>query len=285
MTHHAPDLDAAGAVWILKRFDSENFADARVAFVNPGERLSLKEAKSLGTELHEVTHVDTGMGRFDHHQPENGKLHISAASLTYDYCCAHNPDLSNNQALQLLVEYITDIDHFQEIYWPISESFRENFMLHNVLHGYEFLDMHDDESQLNFGLTCLDCVYACLVQYLAAAESIKENGIEFTCDKGRKCLGIESRNDSTIKLAQKQGYTLVVRKDPKEGHMRIKARPDTDLSLQDLYQRILEKDDKGTWFYHPSGKMLINGSRKHQSQVPTPLTLEQVIDMIKELYE
>lgn len=284
VTHHAPDLDAIGAVWMLKRFDSQNYANAKITFVNPGERLSLRAAEQLEVELHQVTHLDTGLGRFDHHQPERGKLHISATSLTYDHVCSLDPNLRQDQALQMMTEYITDIDHFSEVNWPESGSYRESFAIYNLIRGLEFIEMHDDDSQLHFGLTCLDSAYAILTRHVAATESIEDSGKTFTF-ANLKALGLESRNDDTIKLAQKQGYDLVIRKDPKEGNIRIKARPDTQIDLKDLHQAILQQDSKGNWFYHPSGKMLLNGSKKHDNQQPSPLTLDQVIDMIKQVYD
>ena len=97
-------------------------------------------------------------------------------------------------------------------------------------------------------------------------------------------MALLTRNDDTIKVAQKQGYLLVVRKDPKLGHVRIKARPDAPFNLDELMKKILTTDRKGTWFYHGSGKMLLNGSLKNPTQVPSPLSLEQLIVLIKEIY-
>jgi len=97
-------------------------------------------------------------------------------------------------------------------------------------------------------------------------------------------LALETSNDDTIKLAQKSGYILVIRKDPQLGNIRIKARPDADLSLETLYQAIKKKDEVGNWYYHPGGKMLLNGSQKHRNQQPTPLSLQDVVGLVKHLY-
>ncbi len=283
VTHHAPDLDAIGAVWLLKRFDPKNYADAKVAFVEPGERISLKAAREFGAELHEVTHVDTGLGRFDHHQPDRGKQYLCATSLVHDYLTSLDPNLKDNRPLQYLCDYITDIDHFAEINWLETGTPRESFAIYNLIRGLEFLEMYDDDSQLHFGLTCLDSAYAILVQYFKADEALEKRSR--AAQYGSiNCLYIESRNDDTIKLAQKRGYQLVVRKDPKQGHIRIKARPDSEIDLEPLYHAIKKKDQQGKWFFHPSGKMLLNGSSKHSNQQPSPLTLEEVSVMIKNIY-
>lgn len=283
VTHHAPDLDAVGAVWMLKRFDPQNYADARIAFVNPGKRLSLDEANKLGIELHEATHVDTGLGRFDHHQPDRGLLKISATSLTYEYVCSINPSLAENGSLQDLASFITDIDHFGEIHWPESDNLRYSFMIHELIHGFELQANFDDDSQMHFGLTCLDCAYAVLRHHRRAEEILNEKAQNFKVSFG-EAVAISTRNDDVIKIAQKHGSMLVIRKDPSLGNIRIKARPDADVDLQDLYQKILNIDKIGNWYYHPSGKMLINGSVKHKDQKASPLTLQEVVNLVKEIY-
>lgn len=284
VTHHAPDLDAVGSVWMLKRFDAQDFADSHLAFVNPGEQISLAEAEEQGFQLHEVTHVDTGLGEFDHHQPEQAGPNICATSLVYDHACRIHPELSEDKALKIIVKYVTEIDHFGEIFWPNANDTKYHFMIHELIRGLEYLEPHNDESQMQFGLTCLDSVYAVLTQHLKAEEIIEEKGQKFNLNFG-EALALDTRNDDTLKVAQKMGFALVVRKDTKLGNIRIKVRPDAPIDLKPLYESILKIDKTGTWFYHASGKMLINGSIKHRSQTPSPLSLIQIVNLIKEVYE
>ncbi|MDQ3008581.1 MAG: hypothetical protein M3Q81_03220 [bacterium] len=283
VTHHAPDLDAIGAVWLLKRFDAQEYADAKVAFVNPGSTITLEEAEESGMQLHEVTHVDTGLGEFDHHQPDRGQQFICATSLVFEYISKKYPDIANDEVLKSIVTIVNEVDHFHEIFWPEASHLRYGFMIHELIRGMEFTDPHDDDSQLHFGFQCLDNAYASMTQQLKAIEIISEKGQEFSLKAG-KCLALETRNDDTIKVAQKQGFMVVVRKDTESGHIRIKARPDAELDLKAAADRILEVDKIGTWYYHPSGKMLINGSIKHRNQKPSKLPLEQVVSILKELY-
>jgi len=282
ITHHAPDLDAVGAVWMLKRFDAQHYADAQVGFVDPGQQISPSEAERLGFQMHQVTHVDTGLGEFDHHQEERGHQRICATSLVFEHICKIHPEEKNNKALQYISEFAIDIDHFGEINWPEPNSPRYSFMVHELLSGFENVDPHNDDSQLHFGLQCLDCAYASLTEGFEAEIEMRK-GETFETKWG-KCLGIETRNDQVLKYAQRQGYALVIRKDPKTGEMRIKARPDTDMDLKKLYEEILKLDQVGYWFYHNSGKMLLNGSRKRRHQKPTPLTLQQVVELVKNIY-
>jgi hypothetical protein len=284
VTHHAPDLDAIGAVWLLKRFDAQHFADAKVAFVNPGATITEAAAEELGFSLDQVTHVDTGLGEFDHHQPELGGEFICASSLVFNnHLCQIHPDLRDDQVLHTIVDFITESDHFQEIYWPEADHLRYSFMLQELIRGHESVDPHNDDSQLHFGMECLDNAYAIIKNQLQARSEIAQKGQPFQISQG-ECLAIETKNDEAIKIAQKQGSVVVVRKDPKGGHIRIKARPDADLDLQKVYQAILKLDSIGTWYYHPSGKMLLNGSNKHRDQKPSPLTIPEVITILQEVY-
>ncbi|MBU0974324.1 hypothetical protein KKD03_01325 [Patescibacteria group bacterium] len=288
ITHHAPDIDAIGAVWILKRFDMNKYADAKLAFVNPGETISMDAANELGFQLYNTTHVDTGLGRFDHHQPDKGMQRLSATMLVHDYVVSKNLSLEKNEALDIIIEFITQIDHFEEIYWPDAGSYRYAFLIHELIRGIEFADPHNDESQMQFGLTCLDSAYAVLTQQVKAKEIIAEKGREFTIDRSDddknveiKCLALLTRNDDTLKIAQKQGFELVIRKDQKLGNIRIKVRPDSKIHLKPLYKAITAVDPKATWYYHPSGKMLLNGTKKHHNQIPSKLSVDEVINLTK----
>jgi hypothetical protein len=85
-----------------------------------------------------------------------------------------------------------------------------------------------------------------------------------------------------VSVAQKDGYLLVIRKDSKNGQARIKARPDSPFDLRSVYERITALDSVGYWFYHPSGKMVLNGSNKTVGKTPTPLSLNELVQIVKE---
>ncbi len=284
VTHHAPDLDAISSVWLLKRFDGQRYADAKVAFVNPGDNITLDEAeKEFNCQLHEITHVDTGLGEFDHHQVERASREICAATLVFDYLKQVRPEIANDQALIAIIKIIVEIDHFGEIYWPEAKENRFVFTLHELIHGHESIEPHDDDSQLHFGMKALDCAYAEMTNRLKAEEIIESKGVEFDIKEG-KCIAFETQNDETIKLSQVKGYLLAVRKDSEYGHIRIKVRPDAKINLEKLYLAIKEIDQKATWFYHASGKMLLNGSIKHRNQIASSISLKGIIHLLQKLY-
>lgn len=283
VSHHAPDLDAIASTWILTRFDPQHYENASFAFVNPGKRIKLEQAEEHDFQLHQVTHVDTGLGKFDHHQPERARQFVCAASLTYEHVLQIHPELEKDQALEEIVNFVNEIDHFKEIQWPQVDNPRYVMMLHELIRGHELKNPQHDEAQMEFGLDCLDYAYQAMQETIQAKQVIMEKGQKFEIKEGT-CLAIKTANDETIKYGQKQGYIIVVRKDPKQGHVRIKARPDSQLDLKPVYEEIKNQDNKGTWFYHPGGKMLLNGSVSDHSQAPTPLSLKKVVNIIEECY-
>ncbi len=283
VTHHSPDLDAITASWLLQIFNSQTYQDAKFVFVNPGDRLSHQEAVDLGATLDEVTHVDTGLGKFDHHQPERSADKKCAAMLVFDHLCQINPIIKEDKALKELVNFVNEIDHFEEIYWPDSSNLRYVFMIHELIRGYELVNSQNDLGQLEFGFRCLDYAYQNLKQTVQANQIIEQDGIQFSITAG-PCVALETSNEEAIKQAQKQGFLLVFRKDPQKGHIRIKIRPDANFTLKELYDSIKIVDPDGSWFYHSSGKMLLNGSLKHRNQVPSSLSIKEVIKLIKQTY-
>lgn len=283
VTHHAPDLDAISSVWMLKTFDNQHYADAKVAFVDPGKTITPEQISDLGyseRDFEEIIHTDTGLGEFDHHQQDRGLQHISATSLTYDHCCEIHPELKEDEALRELVGIVTDIDHFADCFWPEANDARYAFMLDSILDGLQRSGLHTDETQLAFGMKCLQGTYKKLEETAKAREVLKR-GIEFTTKWG-KGVGIETNNDTVIKYAQKSGYAVVIKKDPDEFDARIKAVPVKGIDLSPLADRVMAKDTVGTWYFHPSKKMLLNGSDKWKNKTATPLTLQELIEMAKE---
>lgn len=283
VTHHAPDLDAIGAVWLFKRFDAQHYADARVLFVDPGQTLSEQEAQVKNIDCKQVTHVDTGLGEFDHHQPERKSREICATSLVHEHLCHIHPELTDDAALRELVGLITEIDHFGELFWPDAAHLRYSLMLPDILHGMESKEPHNDDEQLHFGMRALDAIYKQIEQKLKASESIAAKGQVIALPTGEALL-IETGNDSVLRVAQMQGYVMAVRKDPDTGIVRIKLRPDASFDLKALSERVMAIDADASWFYHASGKMLLNGSKKQRAQKPSSLSLDTIAALIKEIY-
>ncbi|MBQ6438378.1 hypothetical protein IJJ12_03290, partial [bacterium] len=256
VAHQVPDLDAIGAIWLLQRFDNQHYGGSKVAFVPAGQTIAPETAAQLGFAMADVTHVDTGRGEFDHHTPEKAGPQYSACSLVYAYLLRVHPEYTSDTALKLMVEHITDVDHFGEAFWPDANHPRYEFMLHQIIDAMDATATNDDSYQVELGGRLLDFVYASMKKHVQAAEKLGE-GIVFTLANGQSAFAIETGSEAVLPVAQKAGYMLVIKKDSKTGHARIKARPDAPFILDKLYQAVIERDHTGDWFYHPGGHMLL----------------------------
>lgn len=263
-------MDAIGAVWLLQKFGGQDLQKAEVVFVKAGERL----------EDDEAIHVDTGLGEFDHHQPGN-RQRKCATKLVYEYLVEKNKKLGEDEALFKLVDFINETDHFASVNWPEAKTDRFLFGMEEILAGLRSGKKFSDLELVAFGSVCYDGVYVALKMRVSAEKDLRGLGETFESKWG-KSLSIENQNDEVMKLAMRQGYKLVVRKDKENGNVRIKAVPDQDIDLEPVYEEIKKVDSVGTWYFHPSRAMLLNGSSKRSDQIPTLLALKEVVEIIKQ---
>jgi len=80
-----------------------------------------------------------------------------------------------------------------------------------------------------------------------------------------------------------KGFSLVVNKDPKRGHVRIHVSPQEDIDLEGLSKILGKKDPEATWFLHASHRLLLNGSSANPDMKPTSLSLREIIEIIKDI--
>lgn len=295
VTHKSPDLDAMTSVWLILRF-LPTWEDAKIEFVSAGNKIDGDyEQKGEVIEIVdgiETIHVDTGLGKLDHHQTQDGN--VCAASLTLEYVLANEQSSLNRhdtkrEAAKRIVELVIDDDHFQEFHYPEPDSDRYDFSLRGILSGYKLMYQHLDDKIAERILEELDALLHAFEAKIWAENEIKEKGIEFETKWG-KGLGVETLNDAVLKLAQLQGYSIVIRKDPENDFIRIKARPskrnsisNDEIDLTPVHEKIKEKDHESSWFLHVSKKMLLNGSSKNPDMKGSKLTLQEVIDIIKQV--
>lgn len=299
VTHTSPDWDAIGGTWLLKKF-LPGWQEALVHFVPAGQRSPLvKNVKEFSDTdpivkvvEDEIIHVDTGLLPLDHHQTSDKS--VCGTSLAWDYVKKVVSDAGDTltqeheEAVDRIVKVIVQIDHFREVFWENPTADYHEFSLIGVLDGLKFARPDQDQLYVDFGIQALDSLTHEFENRIWAEKEIKEKGIEFALRSGLKAIGFETVNDTVIKLSQKMGYTLVIRKDPRKGYVRIKVRPassekdDIDLTLAS--EKLKKIDPDATWFLHISKKMLLNGTPKNPKMIPSKLSLEQLIDVIKSIY-
>ena len=298
VTHSSPDMDAITSVWLIRKF-LPGWESAGVKFVSAGERIDSGKWENKNEtspieriEDDEVIHVDTGMGPLDHHQTVSDQ--ICGASLAWDYVRVKNEefkaDISERikykiEAISRMVKVIVDIDHFKEVFRKEPVADYHEFDLTNILDGLKFQLPNQDDYYVEFVSKSLDAVLHEFENRIWAEKEIAENGQKFSTKFG-KGIGFETINDSVIKLAQKMGYVIVVRKDPRKGYVRIKAVPtfgkvDIDLTL--AYEKLKEADSEATWYLHVSRKMLLNGSAKNPKMRPSKLGIKEIIAVLEKI--
>ncbi len=293
VTHSSPDMDALTSCWLIKKF-FPGWEDAKLMFVAAGERvLPLPKGQSFEYAVEkkgedEYIHVDTGLGPLDHHQTSDIK--VCAASLTLDYVISEMdkaaPKMHSDklEALKRMIGVVVEDDHFREVFWgdPIADY--HMFNLIDILEGLKYKNPNQDEYYAGFVFEALDAIRHTFENRIWAEQEIKEKGIEFETRFG-KGIAFSGINDSVVKLSQKMGYVIAVRKDPRKGYVRIKARPssgkkdDVDLTL--VYEKLKKMDPNATWFLHVSKKMLLNGTTKNPKMKPTKLPLSDIIEVVK----
>lgn len=249
--------------------------DAQLKFVNAGETLDKKDPD----ENPDIIHVDTGLGMFDHHQEKNYEM--SAAKKVFIYLDKKNYlKAYDRDALSRMVDLIAKIDNFQEIHFPTPEADIYDFAIHQIITGLRPVTQ-DDQERCELMFKILDGTLQVFKNKIKAESEMKE---AFTFkSKWGKTFAIESQNEETIKLAQKLGYEMVIRKDPKLGFVRIKTIPSDKLDLTRLYEKVKEADPKADWFLHVSKNMLLNGSSKNPDLKASILTLNKLIDIIRNI--
>ena len=274
VTHFSPDIDAITSCWLIKRYFS-GWDKAKIEFVSAGSTLDKQPPDSNP----DIIHVDTGMGRFDHHQVNE---YTSASLLVFNYIVKKNLVKDRSLlALKRMIAQVNDFDHFSESSFPDPTSDHYEFMLHKIIEAGLKNKLKDDFLITETIFNLLDVVFNIFFKKVLAEEEIK-NGIVFESRWG-KCLAISGKNEEVVKLGLKSGFNLVVKKDPDQGYVRIKTQPKKEFDLEPVYKKIIKKDKTGTWFLHISHNMLLNSSAKNPHFIATKLSLKEVIEIIRSI--
>lgn len=273
VTHRSVDIDCITACWLIKRF-LPDWKEADVEFVNAG---STKNSLPADSDKN-IIHVDTGFGQFDHHQKND---FTTATKKTFEYLAKNNHiNQKYYYSLEKMIAVVNDLDHFKEVHYPDPANDRYDFMLHQIIEGLKGV-LGKDKEIMETGFILLDAIFQIFRNKVKAEEAIKK-GFVFHSKYGKSII-METQNEEAMKLALKNGFTLVLRKDPIRGHVRIKTFPDKKYDLTIIYETILKVDKKGTWFLHVNKHMLLNSSSKNPNFIPSPLTSKKLIEIIKNI--
>ncbi len=273
VTHVSPDFDGIGAIWLLKRFHPD-FSNARVELVPAGNSTYLNQPVDSDPD---IVHVDVGGGRFDHHDTSE---FTCAAKLVYEYLVKEGYIDGDDEALGRFIEVIVELDHGWDSYkWCEPASDRWEFSIHNVLSGLKIVKGGKWQEHIEWGIGVCDAINAILKSKILAEKEVKE-GLTFKTRWG-KGVAVSTKNDGVMEVGIKNGYAVVVRKDPKEGYIRVTGSNAHKVDLTKAYNEIVAKDKVGQWFLHSSKVLLRNGSTRNPTMKATRMSLEEVIGILE----
>jgi hypothetical protein len=255
--HLAPDLDCLTAIWILIRFGG--FSHTEIQFVSSGSTL---HSQPVDTNPH-IIHVDTGGGRFDHHQ-----------RLQRDVCAAELVRRSiapRNQALERIVYQVNRIDHADDH----SGGF---FNIQALINGYNLLFPNQPDHVAYAMLPNLDAWYEVEDRQIRLEEAFEQR-IEFETPWGLG-IALESADGGSGKLAFSRGAVLYAYRDG-QGWMGVAARARSSVDLTDVFDGLRMVDYDADWYLHPNRRLLLCGTAKSPPRVPSRLTLRELIRVIQ----
>lgn len=273
VTHLSPDFDAITSVWLIKRF-FKGWSEAIVKFVPAGSTLDYQ----LPDIDKNILHVDTGLGKFDHHQSNENTC---AAKKVFEYLKKQKAlKKIEISALERLIEQVNTIDHFGEVLFPDPTHDRYELMIHQIIESSKYI-FKDDLELINFHFKNLDFIFQGFKNKINAEQDIKK-GLIFESKFGLS-IAIFTANEDSLKIALKDKFVLALRKDPKKKYVKIKSKPSQEIDLTPIYEKLKSIDKKAYWYLHPSKNIIINGSSKNSVMKPTFLSLNQIIEIIKKV--
>ncbi|HMO56877.1 MAG TPA: chromate resistance protein [Roseiflexaceae bacterium] len=254
--HLAPDLDCLTAMWILLRYA---FHDAELQFVPAGATLDNQRADSNT----QVIHVDTGGGRYDHHQRVSTDL--CAAELVRRSYAPHDP------ILQRMVGYVCAIDNAQ------ARGDQGFFNISALISGYNMLYPHHPQHVVAAMLPNLDAWYEHEARQIRL-ETAFARRLEFETPWG---LGIamESDDGGSSRLAYGHGAVLYAYRDSR-GWMGIAAQSRSNVDLSDIYLDLQQVDRDADWYLHPNKRLLLCGTAKAPPRTVSRLSLSELVQVI-----
>jgi len=257
--HLTPDLDCLTAIWILVRFGGAGHAD--LEFVPAGRTW---QDRPVDSDPH-VIHVDTGGGRFDHHQ--RGARNLCAAELV------RRAMAPQDAALERIVRRVAQIDSATV---PAGEQ--GFFNVTSLIAGYNLLFPNRPHHVAQAMFPNLDAWHEHEARQIRLEAAFADR-LEFETPWG---LGIamESDDGGSSRLAYRHGAILYAYRDG-HGWMGIAAQARSNVDLTPVYQDLRTMDAGADWYLHPSHRLLLCGSATAPARMPSRLTLRELVSVIQ----
>lgn len=234
---------------------------AELQFVPAGQTLEDMDADAD----HQIVHVDTGRGRFDHHQ--------RAAS---DLCAAElvrRAVAPFDLALQRMVTQVCQIDNARA-----SAGENTFFNINALIAGYNLLFPTRPHHVAYAMLPNLDAWYQHESRQIRLEQAFAHR-LEFDTPWG---LGIamESEEGGSSKLAYGRGAVLYAYRDG-NGWMGVAAQSRSPVDLSNVYSDLQVIDTQADWYLHPNKRLLLCGTAKAPPITPSRLSLIELVEVIE----
>ncbi len=255
--HLSPDIDCLCAIWILRRWN--NLDQATLRFVPSGQTLDNAPVDSDP----QIIHVDTGLGRFDHHAAADHSL--SATELV------RRSVAPEDVMLKRIAHAVTLLDHALATGGTAPD-------ICALIEGYNALYPQTPEAVASAMFSNFDAWYAHEAKQTRLEDAFAQR-IEFETPWG---LGIamESDDGGSSRLAYGAGAVLYAYRDGK-GNMGIAAKSRSQVNLTQVLHELKRIDSDADWFLHQSKRLLLCGTPKSPPRVPSRLSLEELVGVLR----
>ena len=170
VTHMSPDLDAIASSWLIKRY-LPNWESAEHAYVPAGESLNGMKPDADPN----IIHVDTGLGKFDHHQFSK---RLSATKRVFDYLAQEGYIKERDiDALERMTHFVNEIDNFGEVAFPDPVDIRHAFCLHEFIYPLRS-KLSSDTELMSAVMLILDSILLNVKSNLHAEKEVKEGAVK-----------------------------------------------------------------------------------------------------------
>lgn len=255
--HLSPDIDCLCAIWVLRRW--AGLSDAALRFVPAGQTLDDMPADSDPG----IIHVDTGRGRFDHHTAVDHSL--SATELVRR---AVAPD---EAVLKRMAQDVTRLDHALATGGTAPD-------ISDLIEGFNILYPDLPEAVARALFPNFDAWYAHEAKQVRLEAAFGQR-IEFETAWGFG-IAMESDDGGSSRLAFGSGAVLYAYRDGK-GNMGITAKSRSPVDLTQVLYDLKRIDPDADWYLHPSKRLLLCGTPKSPPRVPSRLTLEELVGVLR----
>ncbi len=228
-------------------------------FVPAGETLDGQVVDSDSA----IIHVDTGGGRYDHHQ-----------RYSLDECAAElvrRAIAPENQVLAQLVNQVLLIDTAS------ASATEQAFTVTSLIAGFNLLFPNSPSQVASAMLPNLDAWYEHESRLLRLADSFAAR-IEFDTPWGLG-VAVESADGASSRMAYGLGAVLYVYRDG-NGWMGVVARSRSHVDLAELYAEVRRLDGDADWYLHPNRRLLLCGTAKAPARTPSRLSLDELVQII-----